>query len=132
MDEEKLEFFKTWIKFKKQEDKYAFGKITNDVKSLVFFNGVEVFDNIESKARNMIDGQLYRIGKATCGYAKSLGGDGSCEVGARKIDCSAYSENKCAVYTFYKEDISNYNYSLSFEDIQQLPTLVYEARSENS
>ncbi len=124
---ENLEFFKSYIEHIGENHKYAFGVVDEGGSKFIrLFDGT-VSDKTEYKNKNIVDGQLYRISPATCGHDVKSGGDGSCEVGARKLSCTAYSENKCAVYYLSKITLEEFEYTLSYEDIKNLKLSNYVA-----
>lgn len=119
---EKLDFLKKYINKIGESHKYAIGKIDTDGnKTIELFNG-EISAHSEYENKNIVDGQLYRLSRATCGHDKLSGGDGSCEVGKPKQSCigRCYSKNKCAVYYLTRINLDEQKYNLSYEEILEL------------
>lgn len=118
-----FKFFKHYCDLKKLNHKYAIGRINDEGTYLEFLDGNQS-THIAYQGKNLQDGVLYKTSPATCGYGTPEGGDGSCEVGARKLTCSCYSPNKCAVYFIENVDLENFNYTFNYNEYCNLNDII--------
>lgn len=124
---DKLEFFKEYISKKGENHRHAIGKEDeNGNKYIELFDGTISNKIYYNRTEKIKVGQVYWLGIHTCGNDKASGGDGSCEVGARKLSCTAYSVNKCAVYDLTEVNLDETKYCFNINEIIKISTEINE------
>ena len=112
--DKKFEFFKKYCEYKGLLNRYAIGVVSENGNHIKFLSGEE--SSILMYGGEYIkDDVLYEIGEATCG--------GKCKIGEPHKSCMD-KDDKCAVYSYYKVDLENFKYELSYEDLVHISTLI--------